>query len=268
LAFCYYETPRTMPKVIVRGRKELAQIKEACVVAATVLEHMAQQVRPGVTTHELDIFAKDKMSELGAESACYQYRNGSKVFPSYTCISINSEVVHGVASSRRTISEGDIVSLDVVVRYNGYIGDNARTIMVEPVSDDARYLVESTRDALAIGIAQAKPGNRVGNISNAIQQFIESKNLSIVRNFVGHGVGKDMHEEPQIPNYGRKTDGPRLRAGMTVAIEPMVNFGRHEVDVLPDGWTAVARDGSLSAHFEHTVLITNTKPEILTFCKI
>ncbi len=257
-----------MPKVIVRGRKEIAQIREACVVAATVLEHMAQQVRPGVTTQELDQAAKEKMVELGAESACYQYRNGSKVFPSYTCISINSEVVHGVASLRRKIAEGDIVSLDVVVRYNGYIGDNARTVMVEPVSENARFLVESTKEALSIGISQAKPGNRVGNISNAIQQFIENKNLSIVRNFVGHGVGKDMHEEPQIPNYGRKTDGPRLRAGMTLAIEPMVNFGRHEVDVLPDGWTAVSRDGSLSAHFEHTVLITNTKPEILTFCKI
>jgi methionyl aminopeptidase len=255
-----------MPKVIVRGRKEIAQIRESCQVAASVLEHMAQHVKPGITTHELDLAAKEKMLELGAESACYHYRNGSKVFPCFTCISINSEVVHGVASTRRVVNQGDIVSLDVVVRYNGFIGDNARTVIVEPISDEARFLVESTKEALEIGIAQAKPGNRVGNISNAIQQFIEERNLSIVRNFVGHGVGKDMHEEPQIPNYGRKTDGPRLRAGMTLAIEPMVNFGRHEVDVLPDGWTAVTRDGSLSAHFEHTVLITNTKPEILTFC--
>jgi len=154
------------------------------------------------------------------------------------------------------------------VRYNGYIGDNARTVLLEPVSEDARFLVETTKESLAIGIAQARPGNRVGSISNAIQRYIEDRNLSVVRNFVGHGVGKDMHEEPQIPNYGRKTDGPRLRAGMTLAIEPMVNFGSHEVDVLPDGWTAVTKDGSLSAHFEHTVLITNTKPEILTFCKI
>jgi methionyl aminopeptidase len=257
-----------MPKVIVRGRKEIDNIRDACKVAAEVLEHMAQQVVPGISTQDLDQAAKSKMDELGAESACYHYHSGSKVFPAYTCISINSEVVHGVASQRRSVKEGDIVSLDVVVRYKGYIGDNARTVLIEPVSDEARYLVETTKEALAIGIAQARPGNRVGNISNAIQRYIEDRNLSIVRNFVGHGVGKDMHEEPQIPNYGRKTDGPRLRAGMTLAIEPMVNFGSHEVDVLPDGWTAVTKDGSLSAHFEHTVLITNTKPEILTFCKI
>jgi len=257
-----------MPKVIVRGRKEIDYIREACQVAAEVLQHMAQQVAPGVSTQDLDQAAKFKMDELGAESACYHYRSGSKVFPSYTCISINSEVVHGVASQHRAVKEGDIVSLDVVVRYNGYIGDNARTVLLEPVSEDARFLVETTKESLAIGIAQARPGNRVGSISNAIQRYIEDRNLSVVRNFVGHGVGKDMHEEPQIPNYGRKTDGPRLRAGMTLAIEPMVNFGPHEVDVLPDGWTAVTKDGSLSAHFEHTVLITNTKPEILTFCKI
>ena len=257
-----------MPKVIVRGRKEIEQIRDACKVAAEVLEHMAQHAGPGISTQELDQVAKSKMDELGAESACYNYRNGSKTFPSFTCISINSEVVHGVASLRRAIEEGDIVSLDVVVRYKGYIGDNARTVAVGEVSEDAQFLLDSTKEALAIGIAQARPGNRVGNISNAIQQFIEKRNLSIVRNFVGHGVGKTMHEEPQIPNFGRKSDGPRLRAGMTLAIEPMVNFGNHEVDVLPDGWTAVTRDGSLSAHFEHTVLITDKKPEILTFCKI
>ena len=257
-----------MPKVIVRGRKEIDQIRDACKVAAEVLEHMAQNTKPGISTQELDQLAKAKMEGLGAESACYNYRNGSKTFPSFTCISINSEVVHGVASLRRNVQEGDIVSLDVVVRYKGYIGDNARTVPVGEISEDARFLLDSTKEALAIGIDQARPGNRVGNISNAIQQFIEKRNLSIVRNFVGHGVGKTMHEEPQIPNFGRKSEGPRLRAGMTLAIEPMVNAGKHDVDVLPDGWTAVTRDGSLSAHFEHTVLVTEKKPEILTFCKI
>jgi methionyl aminopeptidase len=256
-----------MSKVIVRNRKEIDQIRQACRVAADVLEHMAQGVRVGITTHELDQSARRRMEELGAESACFNYRSGSKVFPCYTCISVNEEVVHGVASLRRTIQSGDVVSLDVVVRYNGYIGDNARTIIVDPVSAEATFLVHSTRDALYHGISFAKVGNHVGQISNAIQHFIESRDLSIVRNFVGHGVGKDMHEEPQIPNFGRKTDGPKLKDGVTLAIEPMVNLGRHEVDILPDGWTAVTRDRRLSAHFEHTILVTHSGPEILTICK-
>ncbi len=256
-----------MSKVIVRNRQEIDQIRQACRVAADVLEHMAKELRVGITTHELDQSARRRMDELGAESACFNYRSGSKVFPCYTCISVNEEVVHGVASLRRTIQSGDVVSLDVVVRYNGYIGDNARTIIVDPVSEEAAFLVHSTREALYHGITFAKVGNHVGQISNAIQHFIESRDLSIVRNFVGHGVGKDMHEEPQIPNFGRKSDGPKLKDGVTLAIEPMVNLGGHEVDILPDGWTAVTRDRRLSAHFEHTILVTHSGPEILTICK-
>ena len=256
-----------MSKVIVRKRQEIDKIREACRVAADVLDHMARHVRIGITTHELDQLARGRMELLGAESACYNYRSGKKVFPCHTCISLNEEVVHGVASFRRTIQSGDVVSLDVVVRYNGYIGDNARTVVVDPISTDAAFLVQATREALYYGISFAKVGNRVGQISHAIQQFIESRSLSIVRNFVGHGVGKDMHEEPQIPNFGKKSDGPRLRDGVTLAIEPMVNQGTHEVDILPDGWTAVTRDRKLSAHFEHTILVTRLGPEILTLYK-
>ena len=253
-----------MSRVIVRNKEETDKIREACRVAAEVLEYMAQHVRIGISTHQLDQLAGRRMAELGAESACLNYRSGKKVFPCHTCISVNEEVVHGVASIRRAVLGGDVVSLDVVVRYNDYIGDNARTIVVEPVSSEAAFLVQSTREALHHGISLAKVGNRVGQISNAIQQFIESRNLSIVRNFVGHGVGKDMHEEPQIPNFGRKNDGPRLKDGVTLAIEPMVNLGSHEVDIQPDGWTAVTRDRKLSAHFEHTILVTRQGPEILT----
>ena len=256
-----------MSRVIVRSRQETDKIREACRIAADVLEHMAQNVRIGISTHELDQVAGKRMAQLGAESACFNYRSGSKVFPCHTCISVNEEVVHGVASLRRTVLAGDVVSLDVVVRYKGYIGDNARTVIVDPISEEAAFLVQTTREALHHGISFAKVGNRIGQISNAIQQYIESRNLSIVRNFVGHGVGKDMHEEPQIPNFGRKNEGPRLKDGVTLAIEPMVNLGSHEVDIQPDGWTAVTRDRKLSAHFEHTILVTRSGPEILTICK-
>ncbi len=256
-----------MPSVIVRDRKEIDKIRQACRVAADVLDYMARQVRVGITTYELDQMASKRIDALGAESACLNYRSGQKVFPCHTCISINEEIVHGVASIRRTIQAGDIVSLDVVVRYNGFIGDNARTVVVDPVSVETAFLVQATREALHHGISFARVGNRVGQISHAIQRFVESRNLSVVRNFVGHGVGKEMHEEPQIPNFGKKTSGPKLREGMTLAIEPMVNMGSHEVEILPDGWTAVTRDRQMSAHFEHTIHVSRNGPEILTLCK-
>jgi methionyl aminopeptidase len=243
---------------------EIERMRDACRIAANVLEAMKTHVRAGVSTYELDQLARGMMLEEGATSACYQYQVGSRRFPSHTCISVNEEVVHGVASLKRILQRGDIVALDVTVVYQGFIGDNACTIRVGEVAPEVDRLVRVTEEAMREGIAQARSGHRVGDISHAVQRYVESHGYSVVREFVGHGVGRSMHEEPQIPNFGRKGTGDKLRPGMTLAIEPMVNFGRPEVDVLADGWTVVARDRKPSAHFEHTVLVTSGDPEILT----
>lgn len=243
---------------------EIERMRDACRIAANVLEGMKAHVREGVSTYELDQLGRNLMLEEGATSACYQYQVGSRRFPSYTCISVNEEVVHGIASLKRVLQRGDIVALDVTVVYQGYIGDNACTLRVGEVTPEVDRLVRVTEEAMREGIAEARAGHRVGDISHAVQRYVESRGFSIVREFVGHGVGRSMHEEPQIPNFGRRGTGDKLKAGMTLAIEPMVNMGRHEVDVLADGWTVVARDHSPSAHFEHTVLVTSGDPEILT----
>jgi len=248
----------------VKSPDELVPMREACRVAAKVLAEIVRQVAPGVTTWDLDQLGRKLMEEIGATSACYNYRLGSRRFPAYTCLSVNEEVVHGIGSMKRLLRPGDVLTVDVCVNYGGFIGDNARTVVVGPASVEARRLVEATEEALALGIAQARSGQRVGAISSAIQKHVEANGFSIVRDFVGHGVGRSMHEQPQIPNFGRPSDGPMLRPGMTLAIEPMVAAGRPEVEILADGWTAVTRDGRPSAHFEHTVLITADEPEILT----
>ena len=251
----------------VKNSAEVLKMREACEVAATVLYKVTQLVEPGVSTYDLDQAGKRFIQELGATSACYNYRNGSKVYPGYICVSVNEEVVHGIGSMRRTIQSGDAVSVDVVISKDGFIGDNAKTVLVGDVREDVRFLVEATRKSLDHAIQFAKPGGRVGDISNAVQTYIESRDLAIVRDFVGHGVGRSMHEDPQIPNYGRKGKGDKLKPGMTLAIEPMVNLGTPGVRVLSDGWTAVTLDGKPSAHFEHTVLVTRDGPEILTLPK-
>ena len=251
----------------VKNSAEILKMRTACEVAATVLYKVTQLVEPGVNTYDLDQAGKRFMQELGATSACYNYRNGNKIYPGYLCISVNDEIVHGIGSMRRTIQSGDVVSVDVVLSYDGFIGDNANTIIVGDAAEEVRHLVDSTRESLEYAISFAKPGGRVGDISNAVQTYIESRGLSIVRDFVGHGVGMSMHEEPQIPNYGRKNKGDKLKPGMTLAIEPMVNLGSPGVRVLSDGWTAVTQDGKPSAHFEHTVLITEGGAEILTLPK-
>ena len=251
----------------VKNSAEILKMREACEVAATVLYKVTQLVEPGVSTYDLDQAGKRFMQELGATSACYNYRNGSKVYPGYICISVNEEVVHGIGSMRRTIQSGDAVSVDVVISYNGFIGDNANTVIVGDAPEEVEFLVIETKKSLDHAIRFAKPGGRVGDISHAVQTYIESRGLSIVRDFVGHGVGRSMHEEPQIPNYGRKGKGDKLKPGMTLAIEPMVNLGNPSVRVLSDGWTAVTVDGKPSAHFEHTVLITQDGAEILTLPK-
>ena len=251
----------------IRSDEEIQSIREACQIAAIVLKQLTETVVEGMTTYDLDQLGRKAIDELGAESACYNYRSGEKIFPAYTCISVNDEVVHGIGSMRRVIQGGDLVSIDVVVRYRGYIGDNACTVTIPPVVDETKALVDTTREALNYAISFARPGNRVGDLSNAVQRFVKRQNYGIVRDFTGHGVGVQMHEKPEIPNFGRRRSGALLKPGMTLAIEPMINLGSHEVKILEDGWTAVTCDGKPSAHFEHTVLVTNGEPEILTIPK-
>lgn len=251
----------------IKTEGEIERMREACRVAATVLARIKTFVAPGVNTYDLDQEAKRLIAELGGVSACHNYRVGKQTFPSYSCLSVNEEVVHGIGTLKRVLREGDVIALDVVVAYEGFIGDNAATVPVGVVAPEVNRLLEVTEAALYEGISKANPGNRVGDISNAVQHYVESRNFSIVREFVGHGVGASMHEEPQIPNYGRKGSGARLKPGMTLAIEPMVNLGGAAVEVLPDGWTVVTADRQPSAHFEHTVLITTQEPEILTLLK-
>lgn len=254
-------------QIPIKSDAEVAAVRAACVVAATVLDELCTMVAPGVSTYEIDQRGKELIASLGAESACYNYRIGTHVYPAHTCLSINDEVVHGIASLSRVLQEGDNVSVDVVVRYKGFIGDNARTVLVGEADPKMHNLLEVTEAALHEGIAQARAGKRVGDISHAVQRFVEKHGYSVVRDFVGHGVGRSMHEEPQIPNFGKKGSGAKLYPGMTLAIEPMVNMGRPSIRMDADGWTARTADGLPAAHFEHTVLVTEAEPEILTILK-
>jgi methionyl aminopeptidase len=248
----------------IKNPEAIKRMREACAVAATVLSRLKEQVRPGITTHDLDQIGRDLIASFGARSACHGYQLHSRRYPAYTCLSVNEEVVHGIGSLKRILRDGDIISLDVVVEYNGYIGDNALTVPVGTIAPRTAELLKVTAEALSLGIAQATVGNRIGDISHTVQTFVEAHGFSVVREMVGHGVGRAMHEEPQIPNFGRRNSGEKIKAGMTLAIEPMVNLGTHAVRTLSDGWTVVTTDGSPSAHFEHTVLTTDSGPEILT----
>ncbi|MBP7482529.1 MAG: type I methionyl aminopeptidase [Lacunisphaera sp.] len=248
----------------IKNPEAIKRMREACAVAATVLSRLKEQVRPGITTHDLDQIGRDLIASFGARSACHGYQLHSRRYPAYTCLSVNEEVVHGIGSLKRILRDGDIISLDVVVEYNGYIGDNALTVPVGAIAPRTAELLKVTAEALTLGIAQATVGNRIGDISHTVQTFVESHGFSVVREMVGHGVGRAMHEEPQIPNFGRRNSGEKIKAGMTLAIEPMVNLGGHAVRTLSDGWTIVTTDGQPSAHFEHTVLTTDSGPEILT----
>lgn len=255
-----------MPPIPIKNADAIRRMRESCAIAATVLARLKENVRPGVTTYDLDQLGREIIAGFGARSACHGYQLHARRYPAHTCISVNEEVVHGIGSLKRILREGDIVSLDVVVEYNGYIGDNAATLPVGPVSATAAGLLKATEEALYVGIAQAVVGNRIGDISQAIQSYVETRGYSVVREMVGHGVGRAMHEEPQIPNFvdRKRSRTEEIKAGMTLAIEPMVNLGRHHVRTLGDGWTVVTADGSPSAHFEHTVLTTDAGPEILT----
>ncbi|MDR1280866.1 MAG: type I methionyl aminopeptidase [Opitutaceae bacterium] len=252
-------------KIPLKNKEEIIRMREACAVAATVLEELKLLVRPGITTYDLDQTARESMARLGAKSACYGYQShGQRPFPAWTCLSVNEEVVHGIGSLKRVLRDGDIIALDVCIFYNGYVGDNACTMPVGVISPRVEKLLRITQEARAIGIAKARVGNRIGDISHAIQTYVQANGFSVVREMVGHGVGTELHEEPQIPNFGRKGSGEKIRPGMTLAIEPMVNMGGHKIKTLGDGWTTVTADGLPSAHYEHTVLTTDAGPEILT----
>lgn len=248
-----------MSEIRIKTEAELKLMRAACAVAAEVLEEVGAFIQPGVTTRQVDEFAARQMKARGAKSAFLGYRK----FPRHVCISVNEEVVHGLGGERE-LHFGDIVSVDVGVLYQGFVGDTARTFPVGGCGVLAQRLLDVTEQALYLGIAAARPENRVTDISRAIQDFVEANGFSVVREFVGHGVGRAVHEEPQVPNFVDRKMDAKLRPGMTIAIEPMVNAGRPEVKILKDGWTVVTQDGSLSAHFEHTVLITGGEPEILT----
>ena len=248
----------------IKNKDGIARMREACAIAATVLDALKPLVRPGITTQDLEEAGRDLIASHGARSACFGYQHGSRRYPAHTCISVNDEVVHGIPSFRRILRDGDIVSLDIVVWHEGYVGDNAYTVPCGAISPAVEKLLRVTREALDIGVRQAVVGNRIGDISAAIQTYVESNGFSVVREMVGHGVGVAMHEPPEIPNFGRKGTGDRIKPGMTLAIEPMVNLGGPKTKTLADGWTVSTTDGSPSAHFEHTVLTTERGPEILT----
>lgn len=248
----------------IKSESDLRTMRTACRIAATVLDELCRIVAPGVNTYDLDQEGRKLLASLNARSACFGYQAGRKRFPSHTCLSVNDEIVHGIGTLRRVLREGDLISVDVCVEYEGFIGDNARTIGVGPISAENRDLLEHTEKSLYLAIDEARADNRVGFISNAVERYIRPLGYGIIRDFVGHGVGRTMHEAPQIPNFGPRNRGERLRPGMTLAIEPMIARGRSGVVMADDGWTALTVDGLPAAHFEHTVLVTNGDPEILT----
>jgi len=244
----------------IKNAKEIEKMRVAGRTASEVLERVSNLIRPGITTGEVDQAAADFMSESGARSAFLGYRG----FPGHICISLNEEVVHGIAGSRR-IQYGDIVKLDIGVVVDGWVGDTATTVPVGAIDGSVQRLLTVTEGALHKAIPYATDGRRLGDLCSSIEDEVVSNGYSVVREFVGHGVGRKLHEEPQVPNFGRKGSGPKLKAGMVLAIEPMVNMGGSAVKILEDGWTVITQDRKPSAHFEHSVLITKGEPEILTW---
>jgi methionyl aminopeptidase len=246
----------------IKSDREIEKMRTACRAASEILDKVSSLVRPGISTREVDQAAADFMAEAGCKSAFLGYRG----FPGNVCISVNEEVVHGIGGSRR-VQYGDIVKLDIGVIKDGWVGDTATTVPVGFVDEKIQRLLRVTEDTLDRAITYAHPGRRLGDLCAAIEDDVIANGYSVVREFVGHGVGRKLHEEPQVPNYGRRGSGPKLKPGMTIAIEPMVNMGTSGVRVLEDKWTVVTLDSKPSAHFEHTVLITKTGPEVLTWRK-
>ena len=253
--------------VTIKSKKEIGLMEEVCKVVAELYKRLEKEIKPGISTYEIDKIAEKIMRELGAIPAQIGYDCGIKgvpIYPAATCISVNDEVIHGIPSKRKIIKEGDIVSIDTVALKNGFHGDAARTFIVGKASKEAERLVDVTKQAFFEGIKFAKVGYRIGDISHAIGEFVKSQGYSVVREFQGHGIGEQMHEDPGIPNYGKAGKGLRLEPGLTLAIEPMVIQGKPNILELDDGWTIVTEDGSLAAHYENTILITEKEPKILT----
>jgi methionyl aminopeptidase len=246
-------------RIVLRTPDEIARIGEACAIVQEILEELAHAAQPGVTTLELDRLASARTRARGAVPAFLGYHG----YPASLCISVNDEIVHGIPSAKRKLGEGDVVGLDYGVVLDGWYGDAARTVGVGRITPEATRLLEVGREALRRAIAAARPGGTTGDIGAAVQGYVEREGFSVVREFVGHGIGRRLHEAPHVPNYGEAGTGDRLLPGTVVAIEPMVNIGTPDVDHLDDGWTAVTADGSLSSHFEHTVAITENGPVIL-----
>ena len=245
--------------ITIKNERELESMRQACKITAAARALAGEMVRPGVTTKAIDQAVYDYIVSQGAKPSFLNY-NG---FPASACISVNSTVIHGIPGGY-TLKEGDIVSIDVGAFYKGFHGDCAATFACGAISTEAQKLIDVTQQSFFEGMRFAKKGSRVQDISHAIQTYVESNGFSVVRSFVGHGVGRQLHEEPEVPNFGKPGRGPRLVPGMTIAVEPMVNVGTHEVRILKDGWTVLTADGNLSAHYENTVLITDGEPEILT----
>ncbi|GLI36060.1 type I methionyl aminopeptidase [Desulforhabdus amnigena] len=246
--------------ITLRSQREIEKIRKACCIVAEVLQHIKEHIQPGVTTLELNVLSEELAKKRKAKPAFKGYQG----YPYSLCTSINEEVVHGMPSKHRHLHEGDIISIDFGVVIDGYYGDSAITVAVGKISEDAEQLCKVTEQSLYEGIRQVVVGNHLSDISHAIQSYVESRGYSVVREFVGHGIGQHLHESPQIPNYGPPGRGVKLRAGMVFAIEPMINLGGPEVEILKDQWTAVTVDRKISAHFEHTVAVTDNGPDILT----
>lgn len=246
--------------IVLKNSQELAYLREAGRLSAQALKLAGEAAQPGVSTFEIDRIVHDFIVKSGAIPGFYHLYG----FPASACISVNNEVIHGIPSKQKILQEGDIVSIDLGAKVHGFNGDNAATFAVGKISEEAQRLLDVTKECLYQGIAAARVGGRVGDIGAAVQQHAESNGFSVVRKYVGHGVGKEMHEDPSVPNFGTPGRGARLLAGMTLAIEPMINQGREQVKVLSDDWTVVTADGKLSAHFEHSVAITSDGPVILT----
>ena len=253
--------------ISIKSKREIELMKEACKLTALTYDYIEKIIRPGTSTLELDNLAEKFIRDHGGIPAQKGYPSGVRGvpdFPGTLCISINDVVIHGIPSKDIIIKDGDIVSVDLVVLKNGYNGDAARTFLIGNCSDEAKKLVAVTKQAFFEGLKCAKPGNRVGDISHAVETYVRSKGFNLVREFQGHGIGKEMHEEPGVPNIGKAGRGPRLEKGMTICIEPMVMAGKEDIWELEDGWTIATQDGSLSAHYENTILITENEPKILT----
>ncbi|MDE6432389.1 MAG: type I methionyl aminopeptidase [Opitutales bacterium] len=257
-----------MSKTIhIKTPEEIDGMRAACQVAAEVLDRMVNFVKVGISTQDLDDFGRDQIKEFGATSSAYGYPGSKCKYPAYSCISVNDELVHGIPSKKRILQDGDVLSIDLALYFKGFCGDNTRIVRVGRIDPIADQFSKVAEDALLIGISKALPGNRIGDISHAIETYAIDHDCGVIREFVGHGIGREMHEPPSIPNYGRPHTGPLLKAGMTLAIEPMFTLGSPDIYVDQDGWTVKTHDGSLAAHCEHTILITNSSPEILTLVK-